>query len=269
MKKSREELIREAVKSHYGALAGEAEPSCCGPAPCCGAESLQEQTCGTSDPQAVCCVGGETAGSLGCGDPLAFVEIQEGQTVLDLGSGLGVEAIVAARMVGDSGKVIGVDMTAGMIDGARRNAARAGVLHIAEFRLGEIEDMPVDDESVDWIISNCVVNLSTDKERVFQEAFRVLKPGGTMLISDLVSSGLPEEVREDLTSWAQCLGGTIEESEYLALIRKAGFQDVAVLEKVDVSAPLPGGACCSSGTEVGERLRVDSIKVKATKAAHD
>jgi SAM-dependent methyltransferase len=131
-----------------------------------------------------------------------------------------------------------------------------------------MEHMPVDDESVDWIISNCVVNLSPDKERVFQEAFRVLKPGGNMLISDLVSTGLPEEVKRDLKSWARCLGGTIEESEYLDLIRKAGFEKVAMVEKVDASALLSESGCCSS-SDLGGRARVESIRVRAVKGAGD
>lgn len=263
--KSREELIKEAVKSYYGARAREVEPSCCGPAPCCGAASIEAQTGGASDPQVVCCAGEETVGSLGCGNPLAFVEIEEGQVVLDLGSGLGMEAILAARMVGDRGKVIGLDMTAEMTERARRNAARAGVQHIAEFRLGEMEGMPVDDESVDWIISNCVINLSPDKERVFREAYRVLKPGGKMLISDLVSSGLPEEMKRDLTAWAQCVGGTVEETEYLRLIEEAGFSQVTVVERTDASALLAGSGCCASASDLAGSPTVSSIRVSATK----
>jgi arsenite methyltransferase len=267
--KSQGERIKKAVKAYYGARAQEAAPTCCGPEACCGDVSTEERIVAASGATAPCCADEWAVGSLGCGNPLAFVDFREGQVVLDLGSGLGMEVILAALMVGDKGKVIGLDMTPAMIAQARKNTERAGVEHIAEFRLGEMEEMPVDDGSVDWIISNCVVNLSPDKERVFQEAFRVLKPGGTMLISDLVSSGLPEEVKRDLKSWAQCLGGTIEESEYLDLIRKAGFEQVAVVEKVDASALLEDGGCCSPSADVGGRERVESIRVRAVKSAAD
>ena len=128
-----------------------------------------------------------------------------------------------------------------------------------------MEEMPVDHESVDWIISNCVVNLSPDKARVFQEAFRVLKPGGTMLISDLGSSGLPEEVKRDLTSWAQCLGGTVEEAEYLGLMKKAGFEELAVVEKIDASPMLSGAGCCFSPADAAGRPTLHSIRVRAIK----
>jgi arsenite methyltransferase len=267
--KSQEERIKEAVKAYYGAQAQQVVPTCRGPEACCGEASIEPQSTPVIETESRCCADVETVGSLGCGNPLAFVDFQEGEVVLDLGSGLGLEVILAARMVGDKGKVIGLDMTPEMIERATKNAERAGVQHITDFRLGEMEDMPVNDGSVDWIISNCVVNLSPDKERVFQEAFRVLKPGGQMLISDLVSSGLSEHVRKDLTSWAQCLGGTIEESEYLDLIRKAGFEDIVVMEKVDASAILPASGCCSSSANAGERPRVDSIRVRAMKGAGD
>lgn len=267
--KSQEERIKEAVKAYYGARAQEVVPSCCGPGACCGGPSTEQQAVAVPEADAPCCTDEWAVGSLGCGDPLAFVDLQEGQVVLDLGSGLGLEVILAAQMVGDKGKVIGLDMTPEMIDRARKNAERAGLQHVAEFRLGEMEQMPVDDESVDWIISNCVVNLSPDKERVFREAFRVLKPGGTMLISDLVSSGLPEEVKSDLTSWAQCLGGTIEESEYLDLIRKAGFEKAVVVERVDASPLLSGAGCCSSAPAESGRPRIDSIRVRAVKGTGD
>ena len=267
MEKGQEELIKETVKSYYGARAQQIEPSCCGPEPCCGGVTAEEQAVAACEADVSCCADQGTVGSLGCGNPLAFVDFQEGQVVLDLGSGLGLEVILAAQMVGDKGRVIGLDMTPEMVERATRNAARAGVQHIVEFRLGEIEHMPVDDGSVDWIISNCVINLSTDKERVFQEAFRVLKPGGTMLISDLVSSGLPEEVKRDLTSWAQCLGGTVEEEEYLGLIKDAGFVEVAVVDRVGGSALLSGASCCSPAPAESGRPRIDSIRVRAVKEA--
>jgi arsenite methyltransferase len=267
--KSQEERVKEAVKAYYGARAQQVVPSRCSPEACCGGVSAEEQAVAVPQADSQCCTDRWAVGSLGCGDPLAFVDFQEGQVVLDLGSGLGMEVILAAQMVGDRGKVIGLDMTPEMIDKASKNAERAGVEHIAEFRLGEMEEMPVDDESVDWIISNCVINLSPDKSRVFEEAYRVLKPSGKMLISDLVSSGLPEEVRKDLTSWAQCLGGTIAESEYLDLIMKAGFEEAVVVEKVDASALLSGAVCCSLAPAGSGRARVESIRVRAVKSAGD
>ena len=267
--KVQEERIKEAVKAYYGAAAQQVVPSCSGPEACCAGASTAEQAVAVSQADSPCSADEWAVGSLGCGNPLDFVDIQQGQVVLDLGSGLGLEVILAAWMVGDKGKVIGLDMTPEMIDRATKNAERAGVQHITDFRLGEMENMPVDDESVDWIISNCVVNLSPDKERVFQEAFRVLKPSGTMLISDLVSSGPPEEVKSDLTSWAQCLGGTIEEAEYLALIKKAGFEEAVVVEKVDASALLSGAGCCSPASAESGRPRIDSIRVRAVKEAGD
>jgi len=265
VEKSREERIKEAVKVYYGARAQMVTPSCCGPQACCGEVQAGTQDVATPQSESACCSGVSAESSLGCGNPLDFVGIQEGEVVLDLGSGLGLEVILAARMVGDGGTVIGLDMTPEMIDKARQNAERAGVGHIAEFRLGEMENMPVEDKSVDRIVSNCVVNLSPDKDRVFGEAYRVLKPGGTLLISDLVSSGLPEEVRQDLSSWAQCLGGTVEEAEYLRLIEEAGFDEIAVVDKVDASALLAGTGCCCGVVEEKEQPRVASISVRAVK----
>jgi arsenite methyltransferase len=255
MDKPREDQIKEAVRTHYAARARELSPCCCGPAP---AANTDRETC---------CSPATTGGSLGCGDAMAFCEIEKGQVVLDLGSGLGLDVIAAAQRVGHTGKVIGLDMTPEMIDGARRNAQRAGIGEITDFRLGEMEDMPVADESVDWVISNCVINLSPDKERVFQEAYRVLRPGGQMLVSDLVSSGLPDERRRDLASWAECVGGTVEEEEYLRLIEKAGFDEVAVVDKADSSAAMLDTGCCGGGSGQQGGLRIDSIKVKAVKRA--
>jgi arsenite methyltransferase len=265
LEKTREGRIKEAVKAYYGARAQVVAPSCCGPQACCGEVQSGAQDVATSQSESACCTGVGTESSLGCGNPLAFVGIQEGETVLDLGSGLGLEVILAARIVGDGGRVIGLDMTPEMIDKAKQNAERAGVGHIAEFRLGEMEDMPLENDSVDRIVSNCVVNLSPDKEKVFGEAYRVLKPGGTLLISDLVSSGLPDEVRNDLSSWAQCLGGTLEEAEYLRLMEEAGFDEIAVVDKVDASALLAGSCCCCGVVDEKEQPRVDSISVRAVK----
>ena len=267
VEKTREQRIKDAVKSYYGARAQVVAPSCCGPQACCGGVESGPQDVAASQSASACCGDVSTESSLGCGNPLAFVGIKEGDVVLDLGSGLGLEVILAAGMVGDEGKAIGLDMTPEMIDMARHNAERAGVGHIAEFRLGGMEDMPLEDESVDRIISNCVVNLSPDKAKVFGEAYRVLKPGGTMLVSDLVSSGLPDEMRNDLASWAQCLGGTLEEAEYLRIITEAGFKEITIVDKSNASALLVGSGCCSGAVEESKQPRVDSISVRAIKRA--
>ncbi len=234
MEKSEQERIKEAVREYY-AQAACADAQCCAPEPCCGTSQSVAERLGYSVQELSCLPPDVASSSMGCGNPLAFSEIQEGEVVLDLGSGSGLDVLLAAQRVGETGKVIGLDMTPEMIERAGTNAERAGVGHLAEFRLGEMEYMPVDDESVDLIISNCVVNLSPDKAKVFQEAYRVLKPGGRMLISDIVASNLPEALRDDVSAWAGCLAGALEESEYVSVIRNAGFEDVAVVDRVDAA----------------------------------
>jgi len=166
---------------------------------------------------------------LGCGNPTATADLKAGEVVLDLGSGAGVDVFLAANKVGPTGKAIGVDMTKEMIDKAKRIAANHGYQNV-EFRLGEMENLPVEDESVDAIISNCVVNLSPDKSKVFQEVYRALKPGGRLTVSDIVSEGaLPDEIRTDSNAWACCIGGALEQREYLEKIKGAGFEDVMVV----------------------------------------
>ena len=152
--------------------------------------------------------------SFGCGNPLGFSGVKAGDVVLDIGSGAGMDALLAARLVGPTGKVIGLDMTPEMIAKATQNAERAGATNV-EFRLGDAEQMPVADASVDWVISNCVINLAPDKRKVFGEIVRVLKPGGHVAISDIVTGDLPQTVRQGLASWAACVGGAINEDEYL------------------------------------------------------
>jgi len=173
--------------------------------------------------------------SLGCGNPTAHASIIEGEVVLDLGSGGGIDVFLAANKVGKIGKVIGVDMTPEMIDRARENAKKGNYENV-EFRLGEIENLPVADNTVDLIISNCVINLSPDKERVFQEAYRVLKPGGRIMVSDIVLlKELPEEIKTNIEAYVSCIGGAILKDKYIEAIEKAGFQDVEILEKNDFS----------------------------------
>jgi ubiquinone/menaquinone biosynthesis C-methylase UbiE len=169
--------------------------------------------------------------SLGCGDPVTLAGLQPGQTVLDLGSGGGIDCFLAAKQVGPSGYVIGVDMTADMIEKARANARQMGIENV-EFRLGEIEHLPVADESVDVIISNCVINLSPDKPQVFRDAYRALRPGGRLTVSDIVTRvELPSEVKQNLGSWAACVAGAWLDRDYVGAIEAAGFVDVTIEEK--------------------------------------
>jgi SAM-dependent methyltransferase len=175
---------------------------------------------------------------LGCGNPLALTVIRKGDVVLDLGSGAGMDCFLASKLVGDQGQVIGVDMTPEMVDRARENA-RAGGYRNVEFRLGEIENLPVESSSVDAVISNCVINLSTDKARVFQEAFRVLKPGGTLLVSDIaLLEELPKYVQQSVEAYIRCIAGAIRKDEYLKTIRQAGFEEISVVGESNFPAEL-------------------------------
>ncbi len=267
MDKSQQKEIKEAVKDYYAEVA-RADCSVCASELCCAPGEEVAEKIGYPEQELSCLSEGVTESCLACGNPLAFSDIQEGEVVLDIGSGAGMEVILAAQRVGEKGRVIGLDMTPEMVQRATKNAQRAGVESMVEFRLGEMEDMPIDGDSVDLIISNCVINLSADKEQTFQEAYRVLKPGGRMIVSDLVSANLPQELREDLSSWARCLGGTVEESEYLSLIRKAGFQDVAVLGRVDATDFMLGGECCGTSAQHSTSTRITSIQVRAVKATN-
>ena len=169
--------------------------------------------------------------SLGCGNPLAYGAVKDGDTVLDLGSGAGIDILLAADRVGPNGRVIGVDMTDEMIAKANVNIAAAGVTNV-EVRKGLIEDLPVDDESVDWVISNCVINLSPEKDRVFGEIARVLKPGGRMLVSDIVVENLPQALRDNQFLYNGCVAGAISESQYVAGLEAVGLSDVKVKNRV-------------------------------------
>jgi len=169
--------------------------------------------------------------SFGCGNPLAFAGVREGDTVLDLGSGAGLDLLLAAEKTGPSGRVIGVDMTDEMIAAARKNAARAGFDNI-DVRKGLIEELPVDDASVDWVISNCVINLSPDKPAVFREIARVMKSGGRFSISDIVVGELPDFIRESAAAWSACVAGAISEEAYIEGLRNAGLVEVEVTERL-------------------------------------
>jgi SAM-dependent methyltransferase len=223
--------VRPIVRERYGRLAADFQPqtaaSCCGPqdgqaAPIDQVSSLYELPDVADLPPDV------TGLSLGCGDPISLASLQPGQTVLDLGSGGGIDCFLAARRVGKSGRVIGVDMTPEMIEKARGNQARLGAQNV-EFRLGEIEHLPVADDTVDVIISNCVINLSPDKPQVFREAFRVLKPGGRIAFSDMVTDGpMPEGLKADPGAWATCIAGALEAEVFRNALLAAGFVDVAL-----------------------------------------
>lgn len=167
----------------------------------------------------------------GCGNPVALASLREGEVVLDLGSGAGLDMFVASKKVGVNGKVIGVDMTPAMIEKAKKNAEELGITNV-DFRFGDIEDMPVDNDSVDVVISNCVINLAPDKAKVFREAYRVLRPGGRIMVSDIVlSKPLPRDVRDEVVTYTGCIGGAILDEEYLAHIRDAGFVDAKITGK--------------------------------------
>lgn len=244
----KEKEVKNFVKKRYGKIA-ESGASCCS-----SSKSLIEKAkfVGYSEEDIK---GVPQESNMGCGNPVALASLKEGEVVLDLGSGGGIDVFLASRKVGPKGRVIGVDMTKRMIARANQTAEKYGYGNV-EFRLGEIEDLPVEENSIDVIISNCVINLSPDKKRVFKEAHRVLKPAGRMLISDLVTEGhLPSNVRKNLSSWAACIAGAMDKNEYLRTIEEAGFKKVSIVSEssyeLDVSEKLKG--------------KITSIKVEAQK----
>lgn len=232
--------IHEAVRTRYSQIAGEfkveTQASCCGEgadSSCCGSATLYE-TDTSSLPAEV------TGLSLGCGDPITLASLQPGQTVLDLGSGGGIDCFLAAQQVGPTGAVIGVDMTPSMLEKANHNKAKLGLANV-EFRQGYIEALPVDSDSVDVVISNCVINLSPDKPAVFREAFRVLRPGGRLAVSDMVTQGhfTPAE-RADMAAWSGCITGSEDVADYVAAIKAAGFTEISVRDKAAPEVELAG-----------------------------
>jgi SAM-dependent methyltransferase len=224
--------IRKAVRDGYGQIAKNSG-SCCLPGASCGGVSSVEkisQGIGYSPEEMQAVPEGANLG-LGCGNPVALASLKEGETVVDLGSGAGFDAFLAARAVGKSGRVIGVDMTPEMLDKARGNA-RKGDYGNVEFRLGEIENLPVANRTADIIISNCVINLSPDKERVFREAFRVLKPGGRLMVSDIVLlNRLSDALKESIEAYVGCVAGAVMKEDYLQAIRGAGFEEVGIIDE--------------------------------------
>jgi SAM-dependent methyltransferase len=282
------EDVRKYVRQRYGKIAADSQAieSCCEPqvqnSDCCGTgnknsidlvSKIYEAKDAAELPEEV------TGLSLGCGDPVTLAALKPGQTVLDLGSGGGIDCFLAAKRVGENGRVIGIDMTAEMIERARNNKSKLGAENV-EFRLGEIEHLPVADGIVDVIISNCVINLSTDKPQVFREAFRVLKPGGKLAVSDIVTDGqLPQAVKDNLSAWAECVGGALDVKDYISAIEAAGFTDVklkpvyfdrgtvdSVMEQVGMDANIERVVAVKDGGEPGivelgelEDVSVDSL----------
>ena len=233
-----EASIRRAVRDHYGQLAQTqgAHQSCCTSDPILSDAALNE----ASQVYA------------GCGSPVENAKIKEGEVVVDLGSGGGLDAFKATKLVGQSGLVIGVDATPEMVWRARQTATRHGFSNV-EFRLGEIEHVPVDSNSVDAVVSNCVINLAPDKSAVFREAYRILKPGGRLVISDTVAECTLKMDPKDLNAWTECVAGALPEDEYLGLIKKAGFVDIQVKAKTQ--------SCCSQGVA---SITVNAVKSRRT-----
>lgn len=271
------EEIKKAVRDRYGYIASKAGTCCLPSAGCCGGGNAVENiSLGVGyrpeDLQAV--PEGANLG-LGCGNPVALASLRAGDTVVDLGAGAGFDCFLAAKEVGETGRVIGVDMTPEMLDKARENARKGGYQNV-EFRLGEIENLPVADNAADMIISNCVINLSPDKGQVFREAFRVLKPGGRLMVSDIVLlKELPEALHESVAAYTGCVAGALRKEDYLQKIAAAGFGDVRIISEslfpLDeiIKHPAAQEAIGDSDTlkVMAERLAtsVASIKVAAVK----
>jgi arsenite methyltransferase len=274
------EGIRETVQARYGAIAervaeGATAASCCGPAGssgCCGATGESWDPI-TSDLYEA----GQTAGipaeallaSLGCGNPTALADLHAGETVLDLGSGGGIDVLLSAKRVGPTGKAYGLDMTDAMLALALENKAKAGATNV-EFLKGHIESIPLPSNSVDVIISNCVINLSGDKRKVLSEAFRVLRPGGRFAVSDIVTRGeMPDEVRRSMELWSGCVAGALDEQEFLSLLRDVGFENASI-EPTRIYTSEDGAALLhGSGLdpEIGKQLEGKFMSgfVRATK----
>ncbi len=272
--------IKEQVRERYANAARLAQVGggggCCGGSSGCGCGEVAGAgelfgSVGYGADELALLPQGAVAASLGCGNPTALIDLVPGQTVLDLGSGGGIDVLLSARRVGPTGKAIGLDMTDEMLALARRNAAEAGVANV-EFVKGEIEAMPLPDASVDVIISNCVVNLSPDKDAVLREAYRVLRPGGRFAVSDVVAQGkaLPVEMQADMASWSGCIAGALEENDYRAKLAAAGFGEIEVVATQVYSqedAENIGGCCGASayGAFHADGGRLVSAFVRATK----
>lgn len=277
MKELRPDEIKDVVRKEYAKFAMAGAPCCSGAHSCCGTAPAADEIgkrIGYSDEDLKNVPGGANLG-LGCGNPVALASLKEGEVVLDLGSGAGFDCFLAAGQVGQGGKVIGVDMTPDMLSKARENAVKGGFANV-EFRLGEIEHLPVADNYVDVIISNCVINLSPEKDQVFREAFRVLKPGGRIMVSDIVLlRKLPDIIKDSIAAYVGCVAGAILKGQYLEAIRSAGFDDVGVLAEdvfpVDLVALDPTAKTIIEDLQLSEENLADlvhsvvSMKVEAFK----
>lgn len=258
----KQEKIKKAVREGYAKIAKK-EASCCSPVKsCCGGDNPSEsisRSIGYTDEELKGVPEGANLG-LGCGNPVALASLKQEEIVLDLGSGPGLDCFLAAHKVGKTGKVIGVDMTPEMIEKARENA-RKGKYGNVEFRLGEIENLPVADNFVNAVISNCVINLVPDKERVFRETFRVLKPGGRLMISDLVLlKELPDFIKNSVEAYIGCLSGAIMKDDYLNAIKAAGFREVKIIG--ETSFPIELMASDSTAKALIEEMKIPMEKLK-------
>ncbi len=273
-KVDRPDDIRTAVRQHYGEAAASFQPkaasSCCGPAQssCSCSTDAVDLTASKLYPLSELSELPEdvTGLSMGCGDPITLASLKPGQTVLDLGSGGGIDCFMAAKKVGETGHVIGVDMTPQMLEKARSNLVKMGFKNV-EFRLGEIEHLPVADNTVDVIISNCVVNLSPDKPQVFREAFRVLRSGGKLALSDIVTDGpLPQEVKDSLSAWAGCVSGALDVKDYIAQLQEAGFTNIELnpvyFDQETVDEYVKSMASDDGGDQGSRMVMSDGVKVK-------
>jgi SAM-dependent methyltransferase len=263
--------LTDAVRARYAKAAVAAQSgaaSCCDTA-CCSSDPITTNLYADTETRDL--PAEAVAASLGCGNPTALIDLHEGETVLDLGSGGGIDVLLSAKRVGPAGKVYGVDMTDEMLMLARENQRKAGATNV-EFLKGEIEKIPLPDNSVDVVISNCVINLSADKDRVLAEAFRVLKPGGRFAVSDVVVLGdVPDDIRRSMELWIGCIAGALHDAEYVAKLVKAGFSDVSVetwriYKSADAAARLARAGISPEAAEAAEG-KFASAFVRATKPA--
>ena len=257
-----EDEKRKIVREGYAKIAKQ-KSSCCAPAPsCCGGTDIRQdigKKIGYTEEDLKAAPEGANLG-LGCGNPVALASLKEGETVLDLGSGAGFDCFLASSRVGHGGRIIGVDMTPEMVEKARDNARKGNYANV-EFRLGEIENLPVGDNSVDAVISNCVINLSPNKKRVFQEAFRALRPGGRLMVSDIVLlKELPEEIRNSVAAYVGCVAGAVTKKEYLEAIQATGFEETKVLS--EATFPTEFLANDPTAREVAKNLKLSREKAK-------
>lgn len=227
----KEEELKKFVKEKYSEIARTKNSGCCSTPSCCGGEpEAQTKKVGYSGEELEK-IPQEAIKGLGCGNPVNFVDLEEGERVLDLGSGMGIDVFLASERVGSEGLAVGMDASEEMVRKANRIAKRRGYDNV-EFRRGEMEELPFEGESFDVVISNCVINLSTDKLKTYREIYRVLKPNGRILISDIVTDGqLPEKIRSDPEVWASCIGGALQKEDYLNTIKEAGFGEIEVLSQ--------------------------------------